>query len=574
MDGGYLFGNKENSPYFCGMFVRTKNRENGKVTISIVENVRTNGKVHQKTVRTVATVFADEVSRFLEIAQHIKTEMEKSRLPKLFPTQTLAEMVSNSRKRTTTDDSPLPVNLRTIREESRIVTGIHDIYGSLYDKIGFSQVFKSCPVSKSVMKDMVMARLACPCSKRSSAELLERDFGITIGLEKIYRMLDTLTPKRISQLQDICWNHTKGLFTEEIKIMFYDCTTLYFESFTEDELRSFGYSKDHKFNQGQVLLALMVTKEGLPVGYDVFSGNSYEGNTFKDAIDKIKTRYKVKRAIIVADSGLLSKANLALLEEQNMEFILGARLKNLSKEWQETILDNTDYDKKKKDDHVLRIATYNYSKTRRLIVSHSTKRAEKDRKDREKSIEKLRQKIEKSKKPNTLISNYGYKKFLMLDGDAKIQVNEEKVSSDCVWDGLHGVFTNIKGEKMIAEEILEQYHGLWQVEDSFRITKHDLRVRPVFHWTACRIKAHIAICFVAFALVRFMQYQMRQKTGESMSAERIREELFRIQDSILINTVDNNKYVVPSKPSKDAIKIYEALGKKREVAPFRLTAEG
>ena len=267
--------------------------------------MRTGSKVQQKTLRTVATVFPEEVQRFREVAEHIKAEMEVERSPSLFSVQTLAKTVNTSRHRSLTDDSPLPVNLRTLREEARRVTGIHDIYGSLYDEIGFHRVFKSCPVSGSVMKDVVMARLAKPCSKRSTAELLERDFGITIPLEKIYRMLDTLTEKRIHRLQDICWQHTKGLFTEEIKVMFYDCTTLYFESFTEDKLRRFGYSKDHKFNQGQVLLALMVTNEGLPVGYDVFPGNMYEGDSFRTAIDRIKVRYRVKRVVIVADSGLL-----------------------------------------------------------------------------------------------------------------------------------------------------------------------------------------------------------------------------------------------------------------------------
>ena len=226
------------------MFVKTLKRDNGKVTILIVENVRTGGKVHQNRLRTVATVFPEEVIRFKEIAEHIKREMEIERAPSLFAAQTLSEMVIASGNRSLSDDSPLPVHLRTLREEARIVTGIHDIYGILYDEIGFGGVFQSCPVSRSVMKDVVMARLAKPCSKRSTCELLDRDFGIHIPLEKIYRMLDTLTEKRINRLQDICWQHTRSLFTEEIRVMFYDCTTLYFESFTEDELRRLGYSKD------------------------------------------------------------------------------------------------------------------------------------------------------------------------------------------------------------------------------------------------------------------------------------------------------------------------------------------
>jgi len=483
-------------------------------------------------------------------------------------------MVIASRNRSLSDDSPLPVNLRTLREEARIVTGIHDIYGILYDEIGFGGVFQSCPVSRSVMKDVVMARLAKPCSKRSTCELLDRDFGINIPLEKIYRMLDALTEKRINRLQDICWQHTRSLFTEEIRVMFYDCTTLYFESFTEDELRRFGYSKDHKFNQGQVLLALMVTKEGLPVGYDVFPGNMYEGNTFKTAIDRIKVRYGVKRVVIVADSGLLSKQNIELLEKENLDYILGARLRSLSDQWQERILDNTGYEKVQKDGEVLRIATYSYTKKQRLIITHNTKRAEKDRKDREKAIEKLRGKLEKSKNPKSLISNYGYRKFLSVDGEIKVQVDEENLQREAFWDGLHGVITNTKDKDMKSEEVLSHYHGLWQVEDSFRVEKHDMRVRPVFHWTAKRIKAHIAICFLAFALIRFLQYKIKQRTSETFSAERIREELYRIQESVLVNTTDNNKYVVPSKPSEDALKIYQAMDRKRHVAPFRLTTKG
>jgi len=552
------------------MFIRTIERENGKVTIIIVESVREGGKIKHKTVRTVATVLPKEVEQFVELAQHIKSEMEHERQPKLFPVKTLAEMLIISRKRSLEEDRPLPVNMSKMREESRIVTGIHEIYGSLYDEIGLSKVFKGCPVSGSVMRDIVMARLAKPCSKRSAAELLERDFGITIPLEKIYRMMDTLNVDKINRLQDFCWHHSKGLFTEDVNVMFYDCTTLYFESFTEDELRRFGYSKDHKFNQGQVLLALMVTKEGLPVGYDVFPGNMYEGDTFKKAIEKIKTRYRLKRAIIVADSALLSKPNIELLEKEKLEYILGARLRNLSEKWQNRILDNKTYDKKEKNGETLRIATYSYTQSRRLIVSHSTKRAEKDRRDRVKSIENLQQKLEKSKNPASLISNYGYKKYLTVDGDVQVRINQDKLEREALWDGLHGVMTNIKEDEMKAEEILSQYHGLWQVEESFRISKHDLRVRPVFHWSADRIKAHIAICFVAFALIRFLQYRIRKKTGEYFSPERIREELYRVQESILRYKVNNDRYVVPSKPSQDVEKIYDTMNKTRHVVPFKI----
>ena len=555
------------------MFVRLHDRKNGKVTISIVENVRESGKVRQKTLRNVATVPPEDVERFRELAEHIRAEMEASVHPNLFPAPTLSEMVISSRYRSIGDDSALPVNMRKLREESRIVTGIHDVYGRLYDDIGFGKIFKGCPVSASVMKDIVMARLAKACSKRSSTELLERDFGISIALEKIYRMMDTLNQDRIGKLQEICWQHSRNLLTEEIHLLFYDCTTLYFESFTEDELRSFGFSKDHKFNQGQVLLVLMVTREGLPVGYEVFPGNMYEGDTFKYAIEKIKKSYKIKRAIIVADSGLLSGPNIELLEKENYEFILGARIKSLSDKWKNKILDNTDYEKIEKENEILRLSTYAYTKNRRLIISHSTKRAEKDRRDRDKAISDLKKKLAQSKNPKTLISNYGYKKYITVEGEINIRINEEKLERESLWDGLHGVFTNIKRLDMDAEAILSQYHGLWQVEESFRIKKHDLRVRPVFHWSAKRIRAHIAICFVAFSLIRYLQHRIRIQIGERFSAERIKDELYRVQESIVKDITNKNKYVIPSKPSKDALKLYETMHIKRHVVPFLLTTE-
>jgi transposase len=553
------------------MFVRTRARENGKVTILIVENVRSGGKVHQKTLRTAATVLPEEVDCFRDLAEHIRVQMESEQTPNLFPVASLAEMVLSGRARSLSDESPLPGNLRKMREESRIVTGIHDIYGRLYDMTGFGRVFKSCPVSGRIMKDIVMARLAKPCSKRSSCEMLERDFGIRYGLEKIYRMMDRLSESKINRLQEIAWTHTRDLLTEEIHLMFYDCTTLYFESFTEDELRSFGYSKDHKFNQGQVLLALMVTGEGLPAGYEVFPGNLYEGDTFKYAIEKIKKRYRVKRAIVVADSGLLSQPNTELLEREGLSFILGARLKSLSDKWQNRILDNTDYEKTDRENDVLRIMTYSCTKNRRLIVSHSSRRAEKDRKDREQAIEKLRQKLEKSKRPESLISNYGYKKYLTVEGEVQVRVNEEKLERESLWDGLHGIFTNIGEKDMDAEKILSHYHGLWQAEESFRITKHDLRVRPVFHWSAQRIRAHLAICFVAFSLIRFLQHKIRIEIKENVSAERIREELYRVQESVIRDISHNDRYVIPSKPSQNAIKLYDIMHTVRHLAPFKLT---
>ena len=559
--------------YLCSMFVRTKILASGKTKIQIVESVRENGKVRQKILRHVGTVSSSqELERFKQLAEYIKAEMENGKQATLFGTDTLAAMVQRSRREALNGTGPLPVNLRDIREKHRLVSGIHEIYGSLYDSVGFGTIMRGCPVSAGVMKDIVIGRIARPVSKKATAEFLETDFGIEIPLEKIYRMLDTLSRKdRTTSLQKISWQYSQRLLGSQISILFYDCTTLYFESFTEDELRRFGYSKDHKFNQGQVLLALMVTNEGLPVGYQVFPGDTYEGKTFKIAVNRIKKLYKVKRAIIVADSGLLSRENIELLEKEELEYIVGARVRSLSKKWQNRILDNTRYEKLKKEDETLRIAQFQYTKTRKLIVTHSDKRALKDSNDREKAIESLKQKLGNSQNPKKLVSNYGYQKYIRMEGDVKVAIDQDKIDNEALWDGLHGIFSNISD--LPGQDIITQYHGLWQVEESFRISKHDLRVRPVFHWNANRIRAHIAICFLAFSLIRFLQYKLLQETKTRFSPEKIRAELTRVQDSILTDIHTGQQYVVPSKPSADAMKIYQTMSKKRCVVPYLLNTD-
>ena len=612
------------------MYVRYRKIKDGKTRVQIAECYRVKNKVVQKVLRHVGTAKDDaELEDIKLLAEHLKETLEDELHPRLFSQEQLPEKLEKSRLAQVENNLPMLVNLQNLREEKRITTGFHDIYGKLFDAVGFGGVLKSSNVSRKIFRDVVMARLAHPVSKRASCELLAENFGIGYNLEQVYRMLDSLKSEKknsagklvktdkLQAIQDIAYQYTKGLLNGKVSLFFYDCSTLYFESFTEDDLRRFGYSKDHKFNQGQVLLALLVTEEGLPAGYELFAGNMYEGDTFINALEKLKEKYGVKEAVIVADSGLLSEKNIKAVKESGYQYILGARLKNLSKDWQNAILENTEFethtlyykDKEDKEKDVLRIKDYNYStkpepkpepeieakaeqeivsgteaepkietevKTKsesgeRLIISRSSVRAKKDKSDREKALSKLVAKLAKSKKPTDLISNYGYKKYLKIEGKTSVSVNQDKVVEAELWDGLHGVFTNTARSELNAYAVFNQYHGLWQVEDSFRIGKHDLRMRPVFHWTPDRIRAHIAICFVAFSLIRFLQHQIKQELDERFSALRISMELNSVQQSILYDVnKKHNKYVIPSKSSDNVLKIYKAMKMHRNVVPYKL----
>lgn len=347
----------------------------------------------------------------------------------------------------------------------------------------------------------------------------------------------------------------------KIDIIFFDATTVYFESFSSDEFKSIGFSKDLKFNQPQVLFCLMVNKDGLPIGYKVFPGDTYEGHTLIPVLKDLRQRYKIDKVIFVADAGMFNQDNLKELEAEGFEYVLGARLKNLNNALKEKILDKKHY--KGNDDFC--IAQFEYEAGRKLVVSYKESRARKDALDREKTIERIRKKISKQKNPKEYLSNYGCKKYLKVSGVSHIELDQDKIKEARRWDGLHGVVTNAKD--VSNEEILRQYVNLRHIEEAFRITKHDLKVRPIFHWTEKRIKAHLAICFTAYALVRHLEYRVRMQY-KNLSIEKIRQSLIQVQTSILYHVKKKIRFALPSRISQEAKKIYRIMNLTRSLTPW------
>ncbi|OQA00925.1 MAG: Transposase DDE domain protein [Bacteroidetes bacterium ADurb.Bin408] len=554
------------------MFVRIKTTPNSpKKAVQIVESLRDGNKIKQRIVRHVGTALNDdELKRMQELAEHIKASMEQGSQPGLFPAEEIAEIAIQARNRQT--DESLPVDLKKLREQQRVIVGIHEVYGRVYHEIGFDKVISNPKRKPAAVKNLfhvVMGRIANPKSKMATVMDLSENFGVELSLPSVYRMMDQIDEKVISNIQQRAYRTACGLFKRKIHVVFYDCTTLYFESFTEDELKENGYSKDMKFNQPQVLLALLVTEHGLPIGYEVFPGSQYEGHTLEKAVKKIEDDYRISDIVFVADSALLSDDNLKLLERLGKRYIVGARLKSMSKKYQEKIIDKTDYRiLTKPDDENEYSIKEMLVNNRRLIVSYNEKNAKKDAHDREKSIERLISKLrKKNTNPAKLISNFGYKKFLQVKGNATVEINQEKIEREKLWDGIHGIITN--HPDLTPEQIIRQYHGLWQVEQCFRLSKHDLKIRPVFHWTPPRIKAHIAICFMALTCTRYLHYRIKTQ-HTTLSEQQIRQKLLSAQISILKHQQSRILYGVPSSINPDVKKIYHLMGMKISDVPFRI----
>jgi len=283
----------------------------------------------------------------------------------------------------------------------------------------------------------------------------------------------------------------------------------------------------------------------------------------------IKEKYTIDEVIFVADSGLISHKNIGNLHDNNVSFIMGARIKNQNKKITEQILDKSGYQliDDKQTEKGLKYKQISISEHFTMTATYSPKRAEKDKYEREKAIETLKQKLMKSKNPKGLLSNFGYKKFIKVEGEAKIEIDETKLKEAQKWDGLKGIVSNTK--KLSPLQQIAHYAGLWQVEETFRISKHDVKMRPIYHWTDKRIQAHIAICFMALSCMRFAEYEVAARY-KKISPLEIRRQLKQVQTSILKDKSTGKLYALPSKIQEDAYKILKLYDIKHTTTPYEI----
>jgi len=546
------------------MFVRIKPKPNGKKSIQIVESYRRADQVSQKIVRHVGQAITDrEVEEMTRLAQSMINEMETERQPNLPFLDPLKVLKENPRKKESSDT----VKIKNLREEQRIIDGIGDVFGKLYKDLKLDKLIGGTHKDEQwndILESCVLARMANPVSKRRSASLLEEDFGIKIPLEKIYRMMDHVADRESDIKQRIAQT-TLSLFQEQVDVLFFDVTTLSFESIETDELRAFGFSKDCKFKEVQVVLALVTTTKGLPITYKLFPGNTYEGGTLVEMVKDLQTQYAVNNILLVADRAMFNEENLSFMDSLGIQYIVAAKLKTLPKSLKSDIL-HADYNEEVVGDELHWLKEFEH-KSRRLVVGYSAKRAKKDAADRQRLVDRLMKKVKGDKiKVKDLIPNYGSKKYITVE-NSSASINQEKIKADAQWDGFHGVITNATDKT--SSELLSRYRELWQIEEAFRISKHDLKMRPIFHWTENRIKAHIAICFLAFTLAKQAVYRIALQQ-EPMSFEQIRNELLHAQSSVVIDLASQKKYMIPSHVTVNQKKLYQAFGLKRSQVPYDL----
>jgi transposase len=467
------------------MFIRKKANRSGSISIQVIQ------KIHGKYIVVKIVGCATTWQEIENLEKTARQEIERiSVQPKLFETE---------------EDQVIENLVASIGNDDIQTMGPEIVFGKIYDSIGFGQI------KEEMFRHLVIARLAYPLSKLKTIDYLYRYQRIWLDSDATYRFLDKLSNKLKPQVEQITYKNTLKILQNEISIVFYDMTTLYFEASDEDDLRKTGFSKEGRHQNPQIYIGLLVGLNGYPIGYDIFEGNTYEGHTLIPFIEKMTKKFGLKNPVVVADAGLLSNDNIKALESKYFEYIIAARIKNETDHLKQKILEI-----KFKDGM---ITSFKRKGQSRLIVHYSSSRAKKDEYNRKRGLNRLEKRIKTGKLTKSSINNKGYNKYLKLIGQVSIEIDYEKYSKDDQWDGLKGYITNTR---LTDQQVLDNYKHLWQIEKAFRMSKTDLRIRPVYHRLRHRIEAHICIAFTAYSIYKELEralYESKSTLSLKKAAE-------------------------------------------------------
>ncbi|BAL80248.1 IS1634 family transposase [Caldisericum exile] len=444
------------------------------------------------------------------------------------------------------------IDLNTVKGGNVVNTG-YAVYKKLWDNYGLNKLLNDMREKTNIQFDlntsiflMAAEHLMNPKSKLGTYNNQLHYANLpSVGLNHLYRSLDILSEHK-ETIEDYLFNKQKSLFNMNVDVVFYDATTFRFESVKKDTLRDFGFSKENRVNEVQVVLGLLIDMVGRPIGYELFPGNTFEGKTLESSLDKLSGRFGIRRVIIVADRGLNSKLNLKKIKDKGYDYIVSSRIKSMKKDVQESILNEEGYVTIKgkdtlnlnsadssQDEETFRYKLLDYVNTVRdtdnklydlkekLLVTYSPLRAQKDREDRQRLIDKG---VKFLDNPSAISGSLkrGGRKYLKETNKLNWELDKNAMSRDEMFDGYYAI--EVSKTDMNVNDILDAHHALWKIEESFRIMKSTLEVRPIFHWTEKRIKGHFVVCFLSFLLERTLELTLKENNIKA-SPERIKEAL-------------------------------------------------
>lgn len=376
--------------------------------------------------------------------------------------------------------------------------------------------------------DLALMRIIEPSSKLRTLELLQYYFNVRYAERTVYRMLPKLLDHQ-ERIETAAIKTARDDLKESFSLVLYDVTTLYFESFKEYDFQHPGFSKDNKPQQPQIVIGLITTRSGFPVMHEVFKGNTFEGHTMLAIVRRFQQRVGDVKPVIVADAAMLSKANMQQLEEEGYRYIVGARLANAAARFIDLI-----HKELPRSDKVLRRFDYDHVvKQASMVCEFSEARYKKDKREFDKQVKRalaLLERNEPGRRAKFIKKSEGKDKPFIFD--TELQTKAEKLL------GIKGYVTNIPEEELSSAEVVAYYRDLWHVEQAFRMSKSDLRARPIYHHTQEAIRAHVLICFMALMMGKYIEI----KTGRSL--RQIRQDLWRVHEAQIRDERTGETYVL------------------------------
>lgn len=489
------------------MYIRVTKNSRGDAYYHLVESFRHDGKVRQRVLLSLGRV---EEGKLEQLAEAVNKHLDRVDALNLASSIDINQAYLYG-----------PLLLVQHMSEhlgiSNVLSGIaqkHDRLQFDFERAVFSMVVSRCmePISKLGLWDRMMDRFY--------PGLFDND----IKLHHLYRSLDLLSTHK-EDIEKQLFYYGKDLFNVQVDVVLYDLTTLRFESTRTDlaDLPRFGYSKEKRSDCTQVILGLLTDTEGIPLGFEVHPGNTFEGKTLEGMVSKLRKKFTVNRFIFVADRGLFSSENLKCLKKDGGEFIVGFKIGTSKK-----IVQDEFYDLERFSFVNDELAWYETKKDQdRYIVTWSKSRAERDSKAREDILDKIRKKLSKKKVTDKdFVSNTNYKKYVCINSKNKPTLNQEVIENEKRKDGFFGIITNVKKDAMSATRIISEYKQLWRIEDAFGELKGTFKTRPVFHWTDDRIIGHIVICFLAYLYEAHLTRSLRAK-AEKLNSKAIERDCIK-----------------------------------------------
>lgn len=391
---------------------------------------------------------------------------------------------------------------------------LYEAIGGVYDQLGFDEV------DDPVFRDLVIARIVEPTSKLDAGRVLADLGAQAVSYSTIQRHLRAVIDQDYrDSIASACFTHAQA--SGDISLILYDVTTLYFEAENEDDLRKVGFSKERRVDP-QVVVGLLVDRAGFPLEIGCFEGNKAETKTLLPIIRQFRDRHKLEDMVVVADAGMLSGKNLAELDQEHLKFIVGSRATKAPGDlehhfrWHgdaftdgqviDTITPRHASSKVHDDSHRTEPVWDPASNPQawRAIWSYSRKRAVRDGHTLTAQENRARAIIAGEKPVKST-------RFVRSTPTGR-SLDEASLARARKLVGLKGYVCNIPAHLMGAREVISSYHDLWNVEASFRLSKTDLRARPMFHRTQDAIEAHLTLVFAALATSR----EMQRRTGKSI----------------------------------------------------------